>query len=94
MQWASKYVAMTPADGAKTQLYAATSPEVDSKKLRFVLSLFIARSRVADVVYCNQWSVSHSDRYCRDTECVGTERRVGGTALAIKCSARRGCSQG
>lgn len=37
MRFASGYLAMSPADGAKTQLYAATSPEVDSKKLRFVL---------------------------------------------------------
>lgn len=39
MKFASGYLATRPADGAKTQLYCATSPEIDSLKLRCVSHL-------------------------------------------------------
>jgi NAD(P)-dependent dehydrogenase (short-subunit alcohol dehydrogenase family) len=34
VQKLARFIAMTPFDGAKTQLYAATSPEVDEKDLK------------------------------------------------------------
>lgn len=34
MTWASGYLAMTVESGAKTQVYAAVSPEVDTLDLK------------------------------------------------------------
>lgn len=62
MRFASGYLAMTPAEGAKTQLYAATSPEVDLKKLRFVVALLSLVFISLTLWIVLQRSVSHANR--------------------------------
>lgn len=45
MAWLSSYIAMTPFEGAKTQIWAATSPEVDEQDLKFVFTAASFASR-------------------------------------------------
>jgi hypothetical protein len=49
MLWASSKFAMSSSEGAKTQLWAATSPEVDEQDLKYV---HICKGRLSSSPVC------------------------------------------
>lgn len=73
MTKSANVLAMTPFDGAKTQLYAAASPEVDELDLKYVLTAELFETTLSDTFWSNRAAylvpiatVSNTSQYAQD----------------------------